>query len=454
MADTTSPGATRRFRLSAQAGVVGAWAALILVGMVGLRLPMSASGASLSWIDAAFTATSAVCVTGLSTITVHENLSFPGQVLLLILIQLGGLGIGTVSTFLLLSAGRAGVADHFEAQESLASMRMRPFRLVRWAVFITIVAEGLGALLLKTRFTGEDAWWNAIFHSVSAFCNAGFSLFSGNLAPHQQDGLVNAVLASLIILGGLGFIIHVELLDRLLRRSRKRAAGLSLHARVVLIGNVVLWLGGAVMFLSLEHGNALADLGPQKIMAGMFQSVSMRTAGFSTVDFGTLREVTLVFCMLLMLIGAAPGSVGGGLKVTTAAVLVAVAYARLKSSHVVTLLNRTLPDEAVMRAFAVTTLSLLLIAAVTLGLLVTESNPALTARSHDRLTSMAFETVSAFGTVGLSTGITPSLTVPGKLMLIAAMFVGRLGPLAVGLAVLGAVRKPLYRHPTETLAIG
>jgi trk system potassium uptake protein TrkH len=431
-----------------------AFALLIVLGTAVLALPVAAVGERLALVDALFTATSGVCVTGLSTITVGERLSRPGQAVLLVLIQLGGLGITTVSTILLVAAGRATLYQAVSAEESLAAVRVRPLRLMSWVALVTFSAEAIGAAILWSRFSGPGAWWPALFHSVSAFCNAGFSLFPDSLAAHAADPLVLGTIAVLVVLGGIGFIVLRQVTLWLVARVRGGRVPLFLHSRVVLLANMALWVLGAGVFFGLERNGALSgsNSGPA-VLGAVFQSISARTAGFSTLDFADLREPTLLVLMFFMLIGASPGSCGGGLKVTTVSVLLATIVARLRGTDSVALLRRSVSPQTVQRSFLLISLAVLFLAVIVMGLLIAEERPAQLERA-DRLTVIAFEAVSAFGTVGFSTGLTPSLSTLGKLLIISAMFVGRLGPLVVALAILPRRRGPEYSYPQGELAIG
>jgi trk system potassium uptake protein TrkH len=258
----------------------------------------------------------------------------------------------------------------------------------------------------------------------------------------------------LIALGGIGFIALRQLSVWLWGAVRRRHAPLYLHTRAVLLGSTALWLIGGIMFIVLERNNTMGDLSwPHKILAAMFQSVTPRTAGYNTLDFGAMREPTLLFTVALMLIGAAPGSCAGGLKITTVLVIIASIRARLRGDEQVSMLKRTIPVEIVSRAYYTVILGLLLVVIMVGILLITEEQFSGT-KHVDRLTGLLFETASAFGTVGLSTGITPQLTFAGKLVIILTMFCGRLGPLAVALAVFRQRSRPRYEYPKEELAIG
>jgi len=428
--------------------------ALILIGTGLLCLPASAAGPSLGLLDALFTATSAVCVTGLSTITIGERLSPFGQGVLLALIQLGALGISTMSTLLLVAAGRATLGHHVDAENQLAAVRVKPLRLLWWVLATTIIAEAAGALLLARRFEGQDAGWSAVFHSISAFCNAGFSLYPDSLIRFHADASILATIMVLIALGGLGFIALRQVSFWLGGLIRRRSP-LYLHTRIVLAASVVLWLGGAGMFLLFECDNTMSGLTTaEKIGAGLFQSVTTRTAGFNTIDIGSMREPTLFFTLFLMFIGGAPGGVAGGIKVTTAVVILAAVVARLRSLETTTIFRRTIPPEIVQKAFQLAALSLLFLTFVVASLLVTEEplNSHFAPTHH--FLALVFEAVSAFGTVGLSTGITPELSSAGKVLIILCMFVGRIGPLAMALAVFRPQARPKYEYPREELAIG
>ncbi len=441
--------------LSGAVRAVAVFALTIGIGTVLLRFPFATNGKPMKWMDSFFTSTSAVCVTGLSTVDIGTSLSYSGQMMLLGLIQLGGLGITTISTFLLVAAGRATLAHHVETQEQLGSVRISPSRLLWWVVSSTILVETVGALILASRLPETDRWWSAIFHGVSAFCNSGFSLYPDSLTRFRSDSVVNAVVAALTIFGGAGFIVHLQLVKWAISRMTGQRLPLFLHTKVVLSASAALWIMGTVVFLLFESNNTMKNMTPtDRVVAAVFQSVSTRTAGFSTLDFGTMREVTLFAVMFFMLIGAGSGSCAGGIKVTTAAVLFATIRARIRGEDSVSLLNRAIPPAIVRRAFHLLILSLVFISLMLLLLLFVHEKPPSQGARNDQLTVLAFETVSAFGTVGLSTGVTTSLSALGKLIIIFCMFVGRLGPLVIALAVLPERIGPRFEYPREDLAIG
>lgn len=431
------------------------WVGLISLGTVALHSPAAMVGPQIDWLDALFTSTSAVCVTGLTTINIGDQLTGFGQIVLLALIQIGGLGIAAVSTLLLLVAGQRSLAGEQETGSALAGVHINTRKLVFFAIVTTVIAESIGAMLLSTRFTGDQAIWSSVFHSVSAFCNAGFSLNADSLTQYATDPAVNAIIGSLIALGGIGFIAMHQFGTWIASRRRGQRHPLFLHMRVVLLASVVLWLVGAAAFLFFEYDNTLSGMSlPQKLLASMFQSVTSRTAGFNTIDFSSLREPVLLGTMLFMLIGAAPGSCAGGIKVTTVVVILAAVRARVRGVRSVALFSRTIPQPIVARAFYIGAFSILFLGLVILGLVITEEVAPAAGIRRDRLTTLAFEAYSAFATVGLSTGVTPYLSSAGKLIIILTMFVGRLGPLALAMAVFTPRSVPKYEFPKEDLAVG
>ncbi|KYF87037.1 TrkH family potassium uptake protein [Sorangium cellulosum] len=438
-----------------------------LLGSFLLTLPQSLRDIEhASFIDGLFMSASAVCVTGLAVHNVAETYTPFGQAVLLLLIQVGGLGLMVLSTFFAIVAGRklrlrdaAVMAEMIDA-ESFAQLR----RNVAAIVLFTLVIEAVGALALLFSFlphhpiasgpvAGEplsgpgDHLWAAVFHAVSAFCNAGFSLFREGLVPLVGSPAVSFVVAALVILGGLGFPVH----DELLRRTRLRLRGerpprLSLHSRVVLITTAVLLVVGAAGFLSLEWRRSMGGLSwPVKVLASFFQSAMTRTAGFNTVDYGLMGPATWMLTCMLMFIGGAPGSTAGGVKVTTVAALFATVRAELRGDEAPSLLGRTLPAGTVRRALGVAFLMVVLVSGFLLVMLALEP--------HNPM-GLALETVSAFATVGLSANITPSLSAPGKLIITVAMFIGRIGPLTLALALANQARARSYRLPEERVGIG
>lgn len=437
------------------------FAAVIATGTGVLRLPQAAEGPALPLADALFLSTSAVCVTGLSPVDISARLSTAGQATLLLLIQLGGLGLMTFGAWISLLLGRRiALRDRLAVEASLAdSPRARARRLVRYVLWFTLTAEGSVALLLFLGFLREHppgrAAWLAVFHAVSAFCNAGFALFPDNLTRYAADPWINLVVCGAVVMGGLGFLVNLELRDHLRRRGPARERRpYSLHARVALVTTAALLLAGTLVFLACEHGNLLAGRPwGQRLLAALFLSVTPRTAGFNTVDYGQAATSTLLFTLFLMFVGASPGSTGGGVKTTTLALWLAFVRARWRGASGTALFHRTVPEEIVQRALLVTLLAATAIGAGTLGLALAEHGSAPFRAGQPQVLELLFEATSAFATVGLSTGITPSLAAGSKLVLVLLMFVGRVGPLTLVLAL--AAREPeRFRHAEEGLMVG
>jgi len=414
----------------------------------------------LTLLEALFTATSAVCVTGLTVVDTGSRFTPSGQAVILGLIQIGGLGIMSYAVFVALLLGRdVSFVDRRAVQDSLQhSPSPELFRLVRYMLVFTFLAESAGALLLWLRLRGTPGGgaWVSVFHSVSAFCNAGFSLWPDSLVRWRGDLVVNAVVSGLILVGGLGFLVNLELRSALgAALRRRRLPRLSLHTRLVLTVSAVLLAGGMLGFLWLEWGNLLAGLPlREKLLASWFQAVTPRTAGFNTVDYARLAPATLFVTLFLMMVGASPGSTGGGIKTTTLGLVAALLVGRWRGRGRATLFNRTIPHAVMDRAL---TLLILAVVFVSLGsglLLVTEGHHVPFEEAQPGLAALVFEAVSAFGTVGLSTGVTPSLSVAGQIVIIVLMFVGRVGPLTLVLAVGPGPDRGRFRHAEENVMVG
>lgn len=421
--------------------------ALILVGAAALCLPWSRVG-PLSFWDALFTATSAVTVTGLGVVDTASHFTYLGQGILLVLIQLGGLGFMTFGVLvLLLLAGRVSFSHQFLVKESLNQTQLSDvMRLVRHLARFVLVAEGAGILLLALCWVPQMGWqkglWHALFYTVSAFNNAGFALASDSLSQYVASGPVNIIITALFMTGGIGFAVVSEL------AQKRRFKGLSLHSRVMLLGTLVLSLGGMALLLLIEWHNpaTLGGLDTEgKFWAAWFQSVTTRTAGFNTLDMGALLPASVMLMLLLMLIGAGPGSTASGIKVTTFAVLLAATRAFLLRRPQTKLLNRAVPAVLVFKALAVTLLSLMLIFLALFVLCISDSDK--------HFLDLCFEVVSAFGTVGLSRGITADLSPLGKGVIMVMMFLGRVGPLTLGF-LLATPRSHQIRFAEEPVAIG
>jgi trk system potassium uptake protein len=418
----------------------------------------------VSFLNALFMATSAVCVTGLAVYDIGAEYTVWGQGVLLALVQVGGLGIMVLSASLVVLAGRklrarsSAVLAEVLDTESVASLRGN----IRRIVLLTLSIESVGALLLYFAMARHAAFsegspfanepsgrlvFAAVFSAVSAFCNAGFALTADNLVPFVSSYEVCTIVMVLITLGGLGFPVLSELSHRgLSRLRRRRIERLTLHTRVVLLGSVVLVVGIAAILLVLEWNQALSHLAwHDRAFAALFQSVTLRTAGFNTVSFATFTNAGLLIAMLMMFIGASPGGTGGGMKVTTFVVLFATLRAELRGADEPVLFDRLLPAATVRRAIAVAFTSVVVLTSSVILLLLSES--------HDPL-RLAFEAMSAFGTVGLSVDLTPKLSAIGKLIIILTMLTGRVGPLTVALAASDRNQRIHHRRPHERVLIG
>jgi trk system potassium uptake protein TrkH len=433
-----------------------------LLGSLLLTLPQATvSGVGTSFVDALFMAMSAVCVTGLAVLDIGSQYTLFGQLVILALIQAGGLGIMTLAALATALAGRRlRVRDQVALQGALDAEAIGTIRqMIRAIVFSTFLAEvlGSGILFLRWRAEGPEPWhvaYRAVFHSISAFCNAGFSLFADSLVRYAGDPISVLTFTSLIILGGLGFPVLATLSDLFrerplyrfeapVRRGWKR---LTLHTKVALTVTAVLLVAAMALLLMLEWGNTLAGRPfPEKLLVAYFQAVTPRTAGFNTVPIAELAPASLFLLILLMFIGGCSGGTAGGIKTTTVGVMTATLRAILRNRDRVELFERTIPQGLVNRATAVTLVALAAVALAVFGLALTESGPFI---------SLAFEAVSAFGTVGLSMGITPSLTDAGRLIVTATMFVGRIGPLTLALALAERPAAAQVTYPTDRVMIG
>lgn len=421
---------------------------VILAGSILLVVPGVYAAGRLSYIDALFTSTSAVCVTGLITVDT-ARFSRIGQIIIMILIQTGGLGIITFGTIFLASprrkvsiVGKGVIGDY-----ALSEVEYQPKAIIRAILKYTFVFEAVGFFLYAIRFRalGYPLFY-ALFHAISAFCNAGFSTFSNNLESFTTDPIVNFATMFLIVVGGIGFIV-IKDLRKLLTGDRKH---LSYHSTVVLKTTVGLIAAGAVAFFILEHDAAMGELSlPQKIMASLFQSVTPRTAGFDTIAQGRLGQGSQLLTMFLMFIGASPASTGGGVKTTTFFVLVMTAFRYKDSSDLINYGKRSIMPRTVYKAVGAVVKGILIVIAGSVIILIAEG----AAGNRIHLADALFETISAFGTVGLSKGITASLHSVSKIVLITTMFVGRVGLFALALPKTGGDVEGYARLPSADIMI-
>jgi len=421
---------------------------VILTGGILLSLPISSTtGTTTNFLDAYFTSNSATCVTGLVVLDTGVHFSLFGLMVLICLMQIGGLGYMTFSVFaMLVLRKKLFVSERMMMQEALNIYSGKEVADILKKIFaIVFTVEGIGVLILFLRWAPElgvgKGILYAVFHAVSAFNNAGFALPPNfaNLSPYVTDIIINLTITTLIIIGGIGFIVISDVL-----KGRK----LSLHSKIVLTTTALLIILGtaAILFFEFSNPKTLGNLPlGGKILASYFQAVTPRTAGFNTIDNGALFAPTLILTMFLMFIGASPGGTGGGIKTSTFAVLLGTIRATLKGLKDTVMFRRRVPHETVRRAFTITTLSVFVI--VTAILLL---------NYFDKFSLMesAFEVFSAFGTVGLSMGITPKLSSIGKIVIIVVMFIGRVGPLSLALTLLIQQKEPKVEYPKEYISIG
>ena len=432
---------------------------VILVGSILLSLPISTqTGESVPYIDALFTATTATCVTGLVTVPTYSTWSVFGQVVILILIQIGGLGVITVLSGITIALHRKMklgdsrlISDAFNLNslEGLGAF-------IKKVILGTFIVEGVGALLYMPVFVrdfGARGVWIAIFNSISAFCNAGIDIIGdSSLMPYVTDPFINGVTCALVVVSGLGYIVWWDVL-RVLKKVRvqgfKCFGFLSLHSKIVLSSTLVLIFGGAALIFAFEYSNAetIANMSLfEKIQASIFQSVTTRTAGFAALDQSALTEGASIVSLFLMFIGGSPVGTAGGIKTVTIVVLALTAYAAIVGRNDVSIFNRSISKQAVRKAVAVAMMSFSIMMISTLLLAFVTDATAL---------EILYETVSATATVGLSKNLTPLLNIWGKIIIICTMYFGRIGP--ISLAIAFSYQKEIVNNikdPTEEISVG
>lgn len=419
----------------------------ILAGTLLLTFPAATTdGRGASFIDALFTSTSATCVTGLIVQDTPGYFSTFGQIVILVLIQLGGIGIMSYSAFLALLFGRFTLGQRGMLQDMLEEDR-NVLGMIVYVFKMTFVIEFTGALLLFLRWifvykNPVQTVYLSIFHSISAFCNAGFSLFSNSLEDCAGDPYVNVIIMALIISGGIGFLVVHEMT----RKVRKPGRAITTHSRLVLTTSALLVIIGFLALFFVEFDGAFFDYPlTTKLWGALFQSVTARTAGFNTIPIASLSVVSLTIIMTMMFIGASPGSTGGGIKTSTFAILLLSLKNILLGKKDIEVFRRTIPSAVVYKALALAVGALFILMSIFILLLGVEDKPFL---------PLLFEAVSAFGTVGLSMGLTPDLTVTGKLLIIILMYGGRIGPLTLGFALTRVLRKEKIEYPEGKVLIG
>jgi trk system potassium uptake protein TrkH len=441
--------------------VIMSFALAIVAGSLLLVQPfVTMDGRGLTFVDALFTSTSAVCVTGLIVVDTATAFTLWGKIIILGLIQIGGLGIMVLSYFVVFTIGRsASIEDKLLLSYMLSERDMRHLsRSLKSIIYLTFLIETTGALLLFWAFSrrlppNPPTVFLSLFHSISAFCNAGFSLFSDSLESYRSDITVNLVICTLIVFGGLSFAVLINLIrygnskvKSLLREKPAQPSTLSLNTKIILLGTVTLIVLGMLFLYGSEHRKTLfsMDLKTQYLSA-FFQSITLRTAGFNTIDMTSLTAGSYLFMIMLMFIGAASGSTAGGIKINTVAVLTAQVRSTMQDRQTVTLSRYSISRDLVIRAFLILLFGITAVITGALLLTLTEGFP---------FVNILFETVSAFGTVGLSTGITAKLTVVGRLIVTLLMFAGRLGPLTLLAAATERKRRVHIEYPQGDIILG
>jgi trk system potassium uptake protein TrkH len=443
-----------RIKLSPPQILVIGFLSVIFIGAILLMLPIS-NTKECSFVDALFTSTSAVCVTGLIVKDTPNDFTLFGQIVIMLLIQIGGLGYMTSATIIFLILGKKiGITERLTIKEGLNVESLEGIvRFTKGVLLFTLIFELAGTLVLTARFlidhSFKDAFLFGLFHSVSAFNNAGFSLFSDSLIRYREDIIVNFTITTLFIIGGIGFIVVRDIY----KYYRKEVPRLSQHTKIVLSATAVLILGGALSIYLLEATNPKTFLDmslKEKMLISYFSSVTPRTAGFNTIDYSLLRTETLFLTIVLMFIGASPGSTGGGVKTSTFAIIIASLYATVSGLRDAVLFKRRIPSDTVSKSFLLITLAAIFCTLSTHFIITTQSTQYL---------SGMFEVTSAFGTVGLSVGdggvrsLSALFTPIGKLAISFTMFVGRLGPLTLAIAVTRRAQEH-YRYPEGSVIIG
>lgn len=440
---------------------LGFFAAIVL-GTILLSLPIATKSRTVTpFVDSVFTATTSTCVTGLTTVVTVEHWSLFGQLVILFLIQFGGLGIVTFSTVILLILGkRISLKERLLIQEAYNLDTLQGLVAITIRVMKgTLVVEGIGAVLYSVRFINDygpvRGIWYAIFHSVSAFCNAGIDLLgSSSLEKYQTDVLINVVTMLLIILGGIGFPIWWEVVNNIRnvrkkwKRDEKAVLRFSYQFKVVVTITLILIAAGTVLTLIMEYDNpeTLKPLkGGQKLLAALFQSVTLRTAGFATISQKGFREATCLVYLLLMIIGGSPSGTAGGIKTTTAAVIGASVLSTVRGKEDVSLMKRKIPDRVAKKALAVTGVSIMAIFVLAL---------LLTAVQKSNFLDTIYEVISATATVGLSRDLTQGLNAAGKWIIILGMYLGRIGPITMALAFNSKRSGARTSNPTGRLMVG
>ena len=436
-------------RLNPPAVLAIGFLALIIVGTLLLNTSLATkSGESIGLVNALFTASSSVCVTGLVVVNTAEYWSLFGQIVIIILIQIGGLGFMTMATSVALIMGkRIRLRERLIIKEQLNQETVGGLvKLTKYVIFITLAIEAMGALLLSFRliplYGTVKGIWFSIFHSISAFCNAGFDIFGNSITPFAGDLFVNMVFSLLIILGGLGFSVYIDVY------RKKRIRNFNLHSKFVLSITGILLLLGTVLFFLVEYNNAftIRDFTlPKKLLASFFQSTVTRTAGFNSVDISAIRDTSAFLFIIFMFIGGSPGSTAGGIKTTTFGTIVLTTISTIRGKKDVGIFNRRINDNVINKSLAIIMIGITWILLVSLILTITENAVFL---------DLLFETTSAFATVGLTRGVTPSLSTIGKILITLTMYIGRVGALTMAFAFGKTRKQRKFRDAEGNIIVG
>ena len=447
------------FALSTTQTIMLSFLLAILAGSILLVLPISAAdGQAVPYIDALFTATTSICVTGLVTVPTYSAWSLFGQVVIFLLIQMGGLGVVTIMSGLMISLHRRiGIRDRMLIQDAFNLNTLSGMvKFINKVLVGTFIVEGVGALLYMTVFVPEFGLrgvWISVFNSVSAFCNAGMDIISENsLCEYVRNPVINIVTMTLIVLGGIGYVVWwdaMKALKNIRRQKLKCFSNLTLHSKIALSMTGILILAGAAVVFAFEYHNpmTMGDFTlPEKIQASLFQSVTTRTAGFATIPQEDFTNASAFVSLLFMFIGGSPVGTAGGIKTVTIAVLIVFAFATMKNKAEAELFHRTISKQAVSKAVAVVSMAFIILCTSTLLLSAVMDADAL---------DIAYETVSAAATVGLSRSLTSELNVPGKIIIIITMYLGRVGPISLMVA-LNTKRetKNMIKNPVEEISVG
>lgn len=427
------------------------FAGLILLGAILLNLPIATNtGESIGFLDALFTSASSVCVTGLVVVNTGEYWSLFGQIVIICLIQMGGLGFMTMATLVALILGKKiTLKERLIIKEQLNQETMSGLvKLTKYIIISTFAIEGIGAIFLSTRFIPRyglvKGIWFSIFHAISAFCNAGFDITGNSIVPFVGDIVVNLTICFLIIFGGLGFSVYIDV------SKNRRFNRFSLHTKLVLVITLILIVVSTILIYLIEWDNpgTLNSLSlKDRALASFFQAVVPRTAGFNSVNMSKLEDTTVFIMIILMFIGGSPISTAGGIKTTTFGAIFLTTISVIKGDRDVVVFNKRISQEIINRSLAILSVGIILVVVVSMVLTISEDAVFL---------DLLFETTSAFGTVGLSRGITPNLTIFGKILIILTMYLGRVGPLTMAFAFAKKqkTKSNNYRYSEGNLFVG